>query len=117
MPPPLRTFTLEELKEMFITQRIFREETGKIYKTMDINKADIIEHMDQGFESVRGISSKNSNTLTNHKERLKSLECNPTSPPHTSQRVLDKNWVKLAILIASIILALLTGSAASGGIP
>ena len=105
MPEP---YSLSELKEMFITQKIFREDMGKVYNKIEETNKVTLEHMDEGFKSITDELKPICKIQDDHEHRLKTLEGEPEDAL-IPRRWRDSVWFKRGMFAGGFLLALLGG--------
>ena len=110
MPEP---YSLNELKEMFITQEIFRKDIGKVYDKIGEPTKETIKHMDDGFQGIRDEIKPVCDVTNNHEKRLTALENEDKEEPEDDaiipKRWRDSVWFKRGMFAGGLIVALLGG--------
>ena len=106
MPEP---YSLDELKEMFITQKIFREDITKVNDRIIDANAETILHMDIGFKAITDEMKPICKIQDDHETRLKVLEKDPEVESIIPGGWRNSVWLKRGMFAGGMIFALLSG--------
>ena len=110
MPEP---YSLSELKEMFITQKIFREDITKVNDRIIDANAETILHMDIGFKAITDEMKPICKIQDDHETRLKVLEKDPEKDPESESAIQggwrNSVWLKRGLFLGGLFIALISG--------